>query len=200
MKKSYYIKNAIIYSITAFIIYYFASYTCRQTGNISKKILENYNPNYSIGLFDTIHLCLIIPIALIYTWTMFFYLFRLTIPPIYFELPNGHKWYSVAFACILPAEIIRLIYGLTDMGNFVGSARFSFVPTKFFDTLWCNITNRGAVRQHGNFIFTDYIGYILGYVIWELMCLTVIFLIFKYYWNMGASRKDDNYLKKSCLK
>ncbi|MBQ7292984.1 MAG: hypothetical protein IJW79_04505 [Clostridia bacterium] len=200
MKKSYYIKNAISYSVVAFIVYYFASYCCRQIGNILKSVLSDGGVNYPIGLFNTLHLLLIIPAALIFTWTMFFYLLRLTIPPIYFELENGRKWYSVAFVCIMPAEIIRLIYGLTDMGNLIGSARFSFVPTKLFDTLWCNMTNRGAVRQHENYIFTDYIGYTLCYVIWEIVCLTVVFFIFKYYWNIGEARKDDKSLKNSFFK
>ena len=200
MKKSYYIKNAISYGVTALVIYYFASYACRQIGNMLKDVLSNGGYGYPVGLFNTLHLCLIIPTSLIFTWTMFFYLFRLTVPPIYFELKNGRQWHSVAFACIMPAEIIRLIYGLTDMGNLIGSARFSFVPTKLFDTLWCNITNRGAVRQHGNYIFIDYIGYILCYIIWELVCLTVVFRIFKYYWYIGESRKDDKALKNSIFK
>ncbi len=196
MKKSYYIKNAISYGIVAFTIYYFASYMCRQIGNVLKDFLARFDPGYHIGLFNAIHLCLIVPATLIFTWTMFFYLLRLTVPPIY----NGRKWYSVAFVCIMPTEIIRLIYGLSDMGNLVGSARFSFVPTKFFDTLWCNITNRGAVRQHGNYIFSDYVGYTLSYVVWELVCLSIVFLIFRYYWNIGEARKDDKKMKKSILK
>ena len=200
MKKSYYVKNAISYGVVAFISYYFASYTCRQIGNILKNILSDDGLSYPIGLFNTLHLAFSIPAFLIFTWTMFFYLLRLTIPPIYFELKNGRKWYHVAFVLIMPAEIIRLVYGLTDMGNFVGSARFSFVVTKLFDTLWCNITKRGAVRQHGNYIFTDYIGYTLCYILWELICLTVIFLIFKYYWDVGKLRNEDKCLKKSFFK
>ena len=204
MKKSRYIKkvikNAVLYGIVAFLIYYFASYTGRQIGNTLKDILAYFDPDYPIGLFDTIHLCLIVPSNLIFTWIMFFYLLRLTVPPIYFELNKGCRWYSVAFACIMPAEIVRFVYGLTDMGNFMGSARFSFAVTKLFDTLWCNITDRGAVRQHGNYIFTDYIGYTLCYIVWEFICLTVVFLIFKYYWNIGEARKEDKSLKNSIFK
>lgn len=121
-----------------------------------------------------------------------FFMFKKIVPKHYKQNDDNKLWLKNALFIILPAEIVRFIVCMFDLGFIDGTGKFSILVTLMFEQtylIWFDRMN--AVRQDVNFIFWDYIGFAVCYMFYLVFHILIVLLIYRYFWNRTKNEYSD---------
>lgn len=176
------VSKACLYCILAFLINYLSSavvLVC--AGKLVAFLTSNFNMTateintLSMLAVAVLDLLLILAASLIFI--------RKVLPPLY-EEGEGELWLKKSAFLILPGELVRYLFSLTDLGFVDGSGKFSIVPSCLFELVYLKDPDKySAVRRLGRFAFVDYVAFSLCYVLYLAVFLVAVFWMCKRVWN-----------------
>lgn len=121
-----------------------------------------------------------------------FFMFKKTVPKNYEETDDSKTWLKNALFIILPAEIVRLIVCMFDLGFMNGTGKLCILVTLLFEQTYLVWFGRmDAVRQDVDFIFMDYIGFAACYMFYFVFHVLVVLLIYRYFWKKTKDQYSD---------
>lgn len=125
---------------------------------------------------------IVYPITLLLVWFCVLLWFGKSVPRKYSE---DTSWFQSAAKMILPSEFIRYYICVCSRVFLNSTDQFACIPTDLYDMVWLRLTE----GRQGNFI--DFIGYSVCYSLYLVLYLSVIFMLYKKFWNVGKQEKED---------
>ena len=193
MMKNNTVKLILLYGIVTIVGNYIASYISIK---VHELIIDLLIGEFILSLPRILGYLIFFPIyyppALIVSWACIFVLFRICVPKLYKKEESKYTWIKTALKITLPGETLRYAFCMKGVGLYRLTGMYALVPSDIYDKTWLKWTGRlNAVRYNGEFEFIDYLGYFIVYIPYLVLYLFVVLLIFKKFWKLGKTYKED---------
>ena len=190
MKKNF--KLILLYGVVTIVGNYIASYITIYVFRLISSLIGSFILSLPTIPGYLVYSLVYYPLALILPWASIFVMFRNCVPKLYKKEESRCTWIKTALKIALPGEALRYALCMKNVGLYGRSGMYALVPSDLYDNSWLRWTGRlNAVRYNGEYEFIDYLGYFIVYIPYLVLYLTVVFLIFKKFWKLGKTYKED---------
>ena len=190
--KIFNIKHIFGYAIITLIINYIASSV--GTG-LPLAVLQWWVDNFGgLSAFAQYfwQFLIINPLILVISWGLLYWYIKYLLFKIKINKDSENAWLKNSLRLVCFGEIFRFILCAFRLGILNSTGVFSSIATVCFEIFYFKIfpNRRFPVRHLGNFIFMDYVGYTLAYLLYFIPYFFVLILICKFCWKKRLENND----------
>ena len=190
MKRNF--KIILLYGIVTIVGNYIASYITVIVFRFISSLIWSFILSLPTIPGYLVYSLVYYPLALILPWASIFVMFRICVPGLYKKEESKYAWIKTALKLVLPGETVRYAFCMKNVGLYGRTGMFALIPSDLYDNTWLRWTGRlNAVRYNGEYEFIDYLGYFIVYIPYLVLYLSVVLLIFKKFWKLGKTYKED---------
>lgn len=171
----------------------FANYIASWLGLLIPRMLFGGLATASVTVINTVGIVTVFPLTLFFAWgVIYLVFFRRQFSNFYEPSEYSNLWLKKAVFLTLPGEIFRFFACLITLGFSDSTGMFAAIPTYLFEMTYLKWFDRAyEVRQMGEYVFADFLGYTICYLVYFLIHLLGIFLISKIVWKKAKEEHDD---------
>ena len=157
--------------------------------------------NLPVFIYNLIVAVLMILISGVLPLIAIFLYLRWCVPTQYRVTEEVKIWRKSAALLVLPSELVRMIICISQLGLINKGGRLALVPSILFEQIYLKLFPERMipVRQNLEFVFADYISYVVCYLLYVSLFLTVVFLEYNYFWKkVKREREEELIVYDSC--